>query len=177
MNSATSSPERPTPSALSRRARPYGILIVDDDERVRSFLDPWLRDQGYMVWLAAGGPGAIDIYTNNRDSINLVFLDARMPLMDGAQTLAALLEIDSRVCCCFMSGESGSDSHQRLRELGAAHVLRKPFRPADVARALWELAAPLGSESAMLATGSGMTAGFLAERRDESVRPRRSRSV
>lgn len=157
--------------------RPYGVLVVDDDDQVRNVLDIWLRHRGYAVWLAKSGQQGIDSYTFHANAIDLILLDARMPVMDGPLTLAALLKIDPHVCCCFMSGELGSYSERKLRALGAALVLSKPFRLGDVARLLWELNAPLGSETAMLATVGAMTAGFLTDRRQKPVGLRRARST
>jgi CheY-like chemotaxis protein len=177
MSAVPSNPNETAEEAPQWPLRPYGVLVVDDDEQVRNVLDIWLRHRGYRVWLAGSGQQAIDLYTFHAHALDLVLLDARMPVMDGPQTLAALLKIDPHVCCCFMSGELGSYSEGKLRKLGAALVLSKPFRLGDVARLLWELNAPLGSETAMLATVGAMTAGFLNDRREKRVAPRRARST
>jgi CheY-like chemotaxis protein len=120
--------------------RPYGLLVVDDKEFVRDVLDRAMKQQGFAVWLAAGGQEAIGLYRQNREAIDLVLLDVRMPGLNGPQTLAALQEMNAQVRCCFMSGDLGSYAEWQLCNLGAARVIHKPFRLAEMAEMLWELA-------------------------------------
>src|ERR1700720_2401115 len=83
---------------------PLGILIVDDEPGVLSFLEKGLGLNGFTVWPANTGKDAIEIYRNHRESIAAVLMDVRMPDLDGPSTLAALRSIDPDVRCCFMSG-------------------------------------------------------------------------
>jgi CheY-like chemotaxis protein len=121
-------------------ARACGILVVDDEEGVRGVLKVRMRQQGFTVWLAADGQEALDLYRRHREDIDVVLLDVRMPGRDGPQTLAALQQLNPQIRCCFMSGDLGSYTEERLRGLGAAAVLPKPFHLDEVAQALWELA-------------------------------------
>ena len=128
----------PETSLVTPRA--CGILVIDDEEGVRGVLNVRLRQQGFAVWLAADGHEALDLYRRHREDIDVVLLDVRMPGPDGPQTLAALQQLNPQVRCCFMSGDLGSYTEWGLCNLGAAAVIRKPFRPDDVAQMLWELA-------------------------------------
>jgi CheY-like chemotaxis protein len=118
-------------------AKQYGILVVDDEEAVRNVLGSGLRQSGFAVWLAANGPEALDLYWRHREGIDLVLLDVRMHGLDGPRTLAALKELNPRIRCCFMSGDLGNNTEEKLYNLGAAAVLSKPFRLAEVAQTLW----------------------------------------
>jgi CheY-like chemotaxis protein len=120
--------------------RIYGLLVVDDEEFIRDVLDRAMKQQGFTVWLAACGQEAINLYRRHSQTIDLVLLDVRMPGKDGPQTLAALQEVNTQVRCCFMSGDLGSYDEWQLCKLGAARVIRKPFRLAEMAEMLWELA-------------------------------------
>jgi len=121
-------------------AREYGILVVDDEDYVRDVLDVGLRQRGFAVWLAASGREAIDAYGCHRQDIDVVLMDVRMPRVDGPRTLAALQELNPKIRCCFMTGDLGSYTEEGLRGLGAATVLTKPFRLAEVAQLLREVA-------------------------------------
>lgn len=123
-------------SGRRQSPRPFGILVVDDELGVRALLEIWLRKQGFAVWLAQGGEEAVTLYRRDRDSIDLVLLDVRMPGMDGAQTLAALHDLNPAVCSCFMSEDAGHYTEEQLRALGAAAILPKPFRLGEVAQVL-----------------------------------------
>jgi CheY-like chemotaxis protein len=120
--------------------RTYGILVADDEPSVRGVLSVTLRQQGFAVWLAADGWEALDLYWQHAPAIDVVMLDVLMPGLDGPQTLAALQELNPQVRCCFMSGHLGDYTEGRLRELGAAIVLPKPFRLDEVTQVLGELA-------------------------------------
>jgi len=129
-----------SPGAPLATSRACGVLVVDDEEMVRGVLNLGLRHDGFAVWLAANGEEAVALYRRHRADIDVVLLDVRMPGPDGPQTLAALRRFDPQVRCCFMSGDLGGHTEERLREGGAAAVLLKPFRLDDVARVLGELA-------------------------------------
>ena len=132
---------------VAQTRRKPGILVVDDEEGVRGVLDIGLRQQGFTVWLARNGQEGIDVYRRHRETIDLVVLDVRMPGLDGPDTLAALQELEPRIPCCFMSGDLGSYGHWQLCNLGATTVIPKPFRLAEVAEMLWELASHAASAS------------------------------
>ena len=135
--------ERLAESRETRRVslRPYGILVVDDEECVRGMLKAGMRQEGFIVWLAADGQEAIEQYRGHDQDIDVVLLDVRMPKLDGPQTLAALHELNPQIPCCFMSGDPGSYDEEKLRELGATALFRKPFRLPEVAPVLRRLAA------------------------------------
>jgi CheY-like chemotaxis protein len=128
-----------SPEAGPAAPRKRGILVVDDDADVRFVLGVALRQEGYATWLAANGLEALDLYWRNSRTIDLVLLDVRMPGLDGPQTLAALRDLNPRIHCCFLTGDFGGYSGGELGDLGAA-VLLKPFRLAEIARAVRQLA-------------------------------------
>jgi CheY-like chemotaxis protein len=137
MNSAPEHTEGPCPSG----GRKPGILVVDDEIAVRTLLEAAFRSQGYTVWLAADGQQAVDLYQEHRPEIALVFLDVRMPILDGPQALQALRRLEPAVRCCFMSGQSGQYSDDELMELGAVHVFKKPFRLGELLQIVESLTA------------------------------------
>jgi CheY-like chemotaxis protein len=128
-------------SEVSRALAPGpGVLVVDDEECVRKVLDAGLRQEGFAVWLAADGGVALDLYRRHRQSIDVVLLDVRMPRLDGRHTLAALQRLNPQIRCCFMSGDLGNETEERLLKLGAVVVLSKPFQMAEIAPLLRDLA-------------------------------------
>jgi CheY-like chemotaxis protein len=128
-----------SPSSPRTRDRRPGILVIDDDSRVRTLLKDALWQDGFIVWVANNGLQALALYRELRAHIDLVLLDVHMPGMDGPQTLAALRGLNSEVCCCFMNGDSGHYTENDLVEQGAICVLQKPFSLHEVTRFLWEL--------------------------------------
>jgi CheY-like chemotaxis protein len=121
-------------------ARQPGILIADDMALILTLLKFELESRGLSVWLAWDGDDAIDLYRRHRNEIDLVLLDVQMPGLDGPQTLAALQELDPNVVACFMSGNLGTYTEAELLQRGAACTFNKPFKAAEVAQVLAEMA-------------------------------------
>jgi DNA-binding NtrC family response regulator len=118
----------------------YGILIVDDEANVRDMLNTVMCLKGFTVLVAAGGQEALDLYRRHHETVDVVLMDVRMPGPDGPQTLAALQAINPQIRCCFMSGDFGSYSAEKLKNCGAAAILAKPINFAEAGRVLLELA-------------------------------------
>lgn len=71
------------------------ILLVDDDP---DFVQPvafWLESKGYEVAIAAEGKIALELIEKERP--NIVFLDLKMPKMDGIETLRKIRDIDKEL--------------------------------------------------------------------------------
>jgi DNA-binding NarL/FixJ family response regulator len=120
--------------------RQIGVLVADDQDYIRYTLDRTLRGAGFLVWVAAGGREALDLYRAHPGAIDVVVLDVRMPGMDGPQTLAALREVAPRVRCCFLNGDFGVYTEAQLLAMGAGAVLYKPARPEKLIGAVRLLA-------------------------------------
>lgn len=116
------------------------VLVVEDDQAVGKMLDLALRLHGFVVRLAANGREAVELYREHHLNIALVLLDVQMFGMDGPATLAAIQTINPEVQCCFMSGHMGKYSAGDLLDMGAAHVLPKPFVSLSLLiRLLWDM--------------------------------------
>jgi CheY-like chemotaxis protein len=141
MVSAAARHDRPAgvPVPHSAPARPPGVLIADDLALILAMLKVELEGLGFAVWTASSGAEAVDRFRRSGPQIDLVLLDARMPGLDVPGTLAALQALDAGVRCCFMTGDPGPQAGNDLLGRGALQVFRKPFRAADVARAVQEL--------------------------------------
>jgi CheY-like chemotaxis protein len=125
----------PTRSSDRCAGRPV-ILVVDDEACVRNLLRIVLERTGFLVWLAADGREAVDLYRRHCPEIALVLLDVRMPVLDGPATLAILRRINPTVTCCFMSGNAAEYSENQL----LARMISKPFRLEEVAGLFRQLA-------------------------------------
>jgi DNA-binding NtrC family response regulator len=112
------------------------ILIVDDEACMRGLLMIGMQQAGFVVWLAANGHEAIEVYRRHQETIDVILMDVRMPGLDGPQTLAVLQSLNPQVRCCFMSGDLGAYTEDGLLDRGAAAVIHKPFLLTDVAQLL-----------------------------------------
>lgn len=133
-------------------ARKCGVLIADDEPAIRDVLRFGLQQEGFSVWLAADGQEALDLYRGHCETIDVVLLDVRMPVLDGPATLVALQELSPQIPCCFMSGYFGHYTEEGLRHFGARAVLMKPFRLPEVTRVVRQLAGSAASDAPQFAT-------------------------
>ncbi len=120
------------------------VLLVEDDELVRSHAEMLLQGFGYRVLTAAGGQQALDIVRQRQD-IDLLFTDVVMPGgMDGPELARRALELRPELCVLYTSGytENAIVHHGRLD--AGVHLLQKPYRRGDLARKVREA---LGSPS------------------------------
>jgi two-component system cell cycle sensor histidine kinase/response regulator CckA len=103
------------------------ILLVEDDEDVRDFVQYVLRQAGYAVLTAPDGPHAIDVARSYQGEIHLVLSDVIMPHMNGLNLVSHLQPLRPKMKVLHMSGYPG-DSIARQGELPAGVAfLQKPF--------------------------------------------------
>ncbi|MBI5657696.1 MAG: sigma-54-dependent Fis family transcriptional regulator [Geobacter sp.] len=101
------------------------ILIVDDEESIRTSLVGILEDEGYRTLLAVDGVEALE--SVQRDLPDLVLLDIWMPRLDGLETLQKLREIHPSLTVVMMSGHGTIETAVRSTKLGAYDFVEKPL--------------------------------------------------
>ncbi|HYU41701.1 MAG TPA: response regulator [Vicinamibacteria bacterium] len=118
------------------------VLIVDDEPDIRRIAKLGLSRVGGMEVVEAAN-GAEALVRAKEDKPDAVLLDVMMPGLDGPSTLARLREdpATSGIPVVFLTAKAIAAELERLKVLGAAGVLTKPFDPMTLAR---ELRAVLG---------------------------------
>lgn len=106
------------------------LLVVDDEESMRYFLEKTLRREGYEVLCAKDGPDAIQ--AAERRVVDLVLADVRMPGMDGVALLRALHAIHPRVPVVLMTAYGTVEDALSAMKQGATDYVLKPFRVDQV---------------------------------------------
>lgn len=109
------------------------ILVVDDEEIVRSLLQQVLTRAGYQVLVAENGAQALSVFSQNASRISLVVLDLVMPVMSGEEALPHLLTMKPGLPVIVSSGQDEHDCLTKLREPRVAGFLQKPYRPTSLA--------------------------------------------
>jgi CheY-like chemotaxis protein len=117
-----------------------GVLVVEENDGVRTLLETALKEYGLKVWQAASGPQALELYQRDQHAISVVLLDVGMEAWDGPQTLTALRAIRPDLLCCFMTGGGSKYSEADLLGMGTGRVFTKPFSLEEVSHALQSLA-------------------------------------
>jgi PAS domain S-box-containing protein len=132
--------------ALAPRAGQGTILVVDDEELILNLAALALEGRGYRVLRATDGQQAVDVYSAEKDRIDLVLLDLTMPVLSGHEAFRHLLNLNPHVRVLFASGYAVEQLSELEKELMAGFV-KKPYRPNDLILAV-EAALPAGSERA-----------------------------
>jgi CheY-like chemotaxis protein len=116
------------------------ILVIEDDPIMREALADWLQAAGYGVRTAADGSAGLAAVTLAPPA--LVVTDIHMPGMNGATVISELKRHHPRVAIIAISGlfnsGHGLDANAAIA-LGAARALAKPFKRAELLRAVAEL--------------------------------------
>ena len=105
--------------------RPPRILVVDDERSMRELLAIVLRREGYEVLLAENGRSAIE--TLEREPIDLLISDIKMPDLSGVDVLRAAKRIDQDILGIMITAFASTETAVEAMRLGACDYLSKPF--------------------------------------------------
>jgi two-component system response regulator PilR (NtrC family) len=111
-------------SAPADRRAPR-ILVVDDERSMRELLAIVLRREGYEVILAESGRAAIDAL--EREPVDLLISDIKMPDLSGVDVLRAAKRIDKDILGIMITAFASTESAVEAMRLGACDYLSKPF--------------------------------------------------
>jgi CheY-like chemotaxis protein len=116
------------------------ILVIEDDEPVRSTLKAMLESGGHVVTLAVNGDAGIQKF--QQEPFDLVMCDVFMPQKEGLETIREIRQLSASVPIISMSGSFGAEPDIRAkggpdflrmaRAFGATRTITKPFRMADL---------------------------------------------
>ncbi|MES0371362.1 MAG: response regulator [Mariprofundaceae bacterium] len=101
------------------------VLLVDDDEDVRSTMNEILISHGYEVLDATDGIQALDMWHKHEKDIDAIIMDIVMPNMDGLDVARSIRETGSSVPICMMTGYSNQNIPADIH----VQLLRKPVDP------------------------------------------------
>jgi len=109
----------------SQKHKRLKILVVDDEPHIREVMLKLLETEGYETMTADSGDAALQIMPDFQPQ--LVFLDIRMPDMDGIQCLRNIKESESDAEVIMISGFATMDMARRCLEIGAFDYIGKPL--------------------------------------------------
>ena len=106
------------------------ILVVDDEESIREFLEIMLKKEGYEVSCAEDGAKAKDLLA--KKTFDMVISDLQMPNMTGIELLKHVKETYSELVFMLITAFGTTESAVEAMKMGAYDYLTKPFKIDEV---------------------------------------------
>ncbi|MCK4493214.1 MAG: response regulator, partial [Methylococcales bacterium] len=126
--------EEPKIVSLEADQSDYNILIVDDDPLNRLILMELLQPFGFNLKEAENGKVAVDICQNWK--ADMVFMDIRMPVMDGHEASIKIKKISRETFIVAVTASVFEDKKAEILESGCDDFIAKPFKHTDIFIAL-----------------------------------------
>lgn len=120
----------PAPTTARHAQAEHGqetILVVEDEELIRSMLGQMLTDLGYAVLTAADGIAALELASRHPGRIHLLFTDVVMPRLGGVETAERLVALRPDVRVLFASGYTEQAVVQQGQLAHGATYIAKPY--------------------------------------------------
>ncbi|MGL6412116.1 response regulator [Aeromonas veronii] len=108
----------------------YKVLVVDDDLKLRSLLERYLTEQGFVVRGVANGEQADRLLT--RENFSLMVLDLMLPGEDGLSICRRLREAGNQIPVLMLTAKGDEVDRIVGLEMGADDYLPKPFNPREL---------------------------------------------
>ena len=118
---------------------PETVLLVDDEDVALKVGSQMLQELGYSVLTAGSGKEALEIYSKNRDKIDIVVLDMIMPGMGGGETYDGIKALKLDVKVLLSSGYSIMGEATAILNRGCQGFIQKPFTIKSFSEKLREI--------------------------------------
>jgi len=103
------------------------LMLVEDEDGVRTFSARALRNKGYNVLEANSGDTALDMFKDGAKDVDLLITDVVMPRVDGPTLVKEIRGSHPDLKVIFISGYTEDAFRKRVGEEPEIHFLQKPF--------------------------------------------------
>ena len=110
------------------------ILVIDDDETICSLFKDTLEESGHAVTTVSESSKGLELVKDG--DYDLVFLDLKMPEMDGAELFGQIRVTKPKLPVTVITGYPDSELMTRALTYGPFSVMSKPFRGSDILAAV-----------------------------------------
>ena len=115
------------------------VLVADDEELMREVVAMMIEDNGGKVLLASDGQKAVEVFEENKDVVDYVFMDFSMPGLNGYEAYLQMKRLKPSVRVLFVSGLKITPEIRQLQQKGEVEFLSKPFLEQQLLEALQKL--------------------------------------
>ena len=104
----------------------FKILIVEDEDSIRTIINKYLSKYDIRCIEAENGVKGLEVFTKNKDNIDLVIMDVMMPEMDGVECTKKIRKI-SNVPIIMLTAKNQDEDEIEGLKVGANDFITKPF--------------------------------------------------
>ena len=115
------------------------VLVVDDEESMRYFLESILAEKGYHILSAADGQAALDMFTKHNKEIDLILTDLGLPKMNGEELVTGIIKTNPNVKIIVASGFFENKLKATLAKAGVKEFVQKPYSPDEILKKVREV--------------------------------------
>ena len=135
-NTSSSSRLNESPKETLHKIDRQGIiLVVDDEESLRTLYTAMLQEVGYTVIVASNGLEAVQVFLERRHEIDAIFMDLTMPMMNGKKALELIRDKDKEIPVLLASGYT-EDSIPLLKSSRRTSFITKPCSSVELIHTL-----------------------------------------
>ena len=106
------------------------ILVADDEQSMREFLEIMFKKEGYQVSLASNGEEVLKL--TEKEIFDLVLLDIRMPRLDGISALKKIKALSPETIVIMITAYASADTAIQAMKEGAYDYITKPFKVDEI---------------------------------------------
>jgi PAS domain S-box-containing protein len=115
------------------------ILVVDDEESMKTLLSAVFKEKGYTVITASDGQEALDIYRQRHAEINIVLTDMGLPKLGGEEVVSGIKKINKDARIIVASGYFEKAIKTELAKSGVKDFVQKPYLPDEILQKVREV--------------------------------------
>ena len=115
------------------------VLVVDDEDIIRTVARGMLEEYGFHVLTADNGIEGVELFRREHKRIRIVVLDISMPFMSGEEAYKEMRKINPEVPVLLTSGFRHDERVQEAMDLGVNGFIQKPYKPEELVRRILEL--------------------------------------
>ena len=144
------------------------VLVLEDEENIRSFVVINLKRAGYQTVEAGAGEEALEAVKNNPD-IKVALLDIMLPGIDGFEVCRRLRAMDNKIGIIMLTARTQEMDKVTGLMTGADDYVTKPFSPAELTARVDALVRRSGGEEPPQVTGELSQPPFLLNTRNRTL--------
>ena len=102
---------------------PIRVMVIDDEKDFLYTMEYWLKSKGYNVFTASNGLEAIELI--KKETLDIIFLDMHMPVMDGVQTLKNIRQLNKDIPVIVITAYASDEKVTEAEKYGISGLFYK----------------------------------------------------